>query len=107
LIKLIFSDSSVRYLLLFVVSLSDNRVDKVVVAVLHLFYKVLFLVFDTASQDSTIEQYSETPDCTDSYCKNTLYIYRNSLQYNIACLSKYINNRNILQYKRYQVLQFE
>jgi len=89
---------------LFVVSFSNNRVDKVAVAVLYLFYKTFFLVFDTVSQNNTIKQYSETSDCTDSYYKNILYIYRNFLQYSIVCLSKYIDNRNILQYKKYQIL---
>ncbi len=92
---------------MFVVSLLDSQIDKIAVAVLYLFYKFFFLVFDTVSQDSAIEQYSEVSDCTDSYCKNTLYIYRNSLQYDIVCLSEYINNRNVLQYKKYQILQFE
>ncbi len=105
MIELFSSDFLACYLLLFVVSLSDNRVDKIVVAALHLFYKTFLLVFDTVSQDSAIGQYSETPDRIDSYREDILYIYRNSLQHGIACSSKYIDNRNILQYKRYQVLQ--
>ncbi len=103
--KLFSSDFLVCYLLLFVVSLSDSQIDKVVVAVSHLFYEALFLVFDAVSRDNAIEQYSEAPDCTDSYRKDTLYIYRNSLQHSIACSSEHIDNRNVLQYKKYQVLQ--